>query len=46
MHNEVLTLVLGEEFSVKKEEDNSNDCYAVSIIMNTDTDREEIVGHV
>ena len=46
MYKEVWTPVLGEELSVKKEEGNSYDSYVVSIIMNANTDREEIVGHV
>jgi len=45
VYKEVWTPVLGEELA-KKEEDNGYDCYAVFIMMNVDTDKEEIVGHV
>jgi len=40
VYKEVWTPVIGEELTVKKEEDNGYDHYAVSIIMNADTDRE------
>jgi len=39
VYKEVWTPVIGEELTVKKEKDNGYDRYAVSIIMNADTDR-------
>ena len=42
----IRTAVVGKQFTVKKEENNDHDCHTFSIIMNANTDREEIVGHI